>query len=83
MILNRRAAVEEQDDMKMDKEQKIRRFLERACGSGLRLDEPMARHTTFGAGGAARYFAEPDCTRDVVALVRAALKLDIRFTIRL
>ncbi len=79
MISDRRAAVKEQDEMKMDQEQKIRRFFEHACGSGLRLDEPMARHTTFGAGGAARYFAEPDCTGDVVALVRAALKLGIRF----
>ncbi len=65
--------------MKTDVEQRIRQSLERACGSGLRLDEPMSRHTTFGAGGAARYFAEPDCTRDVVALVRAALKFDVRF----
>lgn len=65
--------------MRTDLEQRIRRSLERACGSGLRLDEPMSRHTTFGAGGTARYFAEPDCSRDVVALVRAALKHGIRF----
>jgi UDP-N-acetylmuramate dehydrogenase len=60
-------------------EKSIRNKLERACACALRLDEPMGRHTTFGAGGPARYFAEPGTVGGVVSLVRAALKLGIRF----
>ncbi|UCG51881.1 MAG: UDP-N-acetylmuramate dehydrogenase [Candidatus Latescibacterota bacterium] len=39
----------------------------------------MAKHTTIGAGGRARYFAIPRSTGEVVGLVRAALELDIDY----
>lgn len=53
------------------------RRLRTACPGGMRVDEPMARHTTIGAGGTARYFAVPRSTSEVVALVRTALDLGI------
>jgi len=53
--------------------------LEKACPGAIRLDEPMARHTTIGAGGAARYFAVPRSAREVVGLVRAALAWDVAY----
>jgi UDP-N-acetylmuramate dehydrogenase len=53
---------------------KILAALEKACPGGIREAEPMARHTTIGAGGPARFFAVPQTTAQVVALVRAALR---------
>lgn len=50
--------------------------IERALGKLLRdrfrRDEPMAKHTTIGAGGCARYFALPRSSREVASLVRLA-----------
>ena len=57
----------------------LARALEKACPGGIRTGEPMARHTTIGAGGAARFFAEPGSLREVVSLVRAALEKGVDF----
>ncbi len=65
--------------MDREKERALSLSLERACPGGVRLEEPMARHTTIGAGGAARYFAVPRSTREVVALVRVALDLGVDY----
>ena len=61
------------------KPESVLRSLEKACPGRIRLDEPMARHTTIGAGGPARFFAVPKTGREVVSLVRAALKLEIDY----
>jgi UDP-N-acetylmuramate dehydrogenase len=53
--------------------------LDRACPGGVRANEPMARHTTIGVGGAARFFATPRTVREVAALVRAASDLGIAY----
>lgn len=45
----------------------------------LRANEPLARRTTLGLGGAARWYAEPASVDDVVALLRAAAELDLRY----
>lgn len=45
----------------------------------LRANEPMARRTTLGVGGTARWYAEPANVDDVVALLRAAAELDLRY----
>ncbi len=57
----------------------IRRDLERACPKGIRFDESMARHTTIGAGGKARFFAIPNGLPEIVSLVRTALKWKIDY----
>lgn len=53
---------------------KIEYELKRACPRGIRIDEPMSKHTTIGAGGAVRFFAVPHSTAEVVAVVRCAIK---------
>jgi len=45
----------------------------------LRANEPLARRTTLGLGGTARWYAEPATVDDVVALLRAAAELDLRY----
>ena len=45
----------------------------------LRANEPLARRTTLGIGGAARWYAEPATVDDVVTLLRAAAELDLRY----
>lgn len=60
-------------------EEPVRRDLERACRGGVRFDEAMARHTTIRAGGKARFFAVPRHPREVVRLVRIALKWGIGY----
>jgi UDP-N-acetylenolpyruvoylglucosamine reductase len=47
----------------------------------LRANEPLARRTTLGLGGVARWYAEPATVDDVVALLRAAAELDLRYFI--
>ena len=47
--------------------------------SVLRANEPLARRTTLGLGGTARWYAEPATVDDVVALLRAAAELDLRY----
>lgn len=46
--------------------------LRRIVGEGLRLDEPMSRHTTIGVGGEARIMVVPRSMGQVVELVRYA-----------
>jgi hypothetical protein len=48
------------------------RSLRRIVGEGLRVDEPMSRHTTIGVGGAARIMVVPRSMEQVVKLVRYA-----------
>jgi UDP-N-acetylenolpyruvoylglucosamine reductase len=50
-----------------------------SAGCVLRPNEPLARRTTLGLGGAARWYAEPGTVDDVVALLRAAAELDLRW----
>jgi len=50
-----------------------------SAGCVLRPNEPLARRTTLGIGGAARWYAEPATVDDVVALLRAAAELDLRY----
>ena len=45
----------------------------------LRANEPLARRTTLGLGGAARWYAEPAKVDDIVVLLRAAAELDLRW----
>ena len=45
----------------------------------LRANEPLARRTTLGVGGAARWYAEPGDVDDLAALLRAAAELDLRW----
>lgn len=52
----------------------IENELRRICPQGLRVDESMAKHTTIAAGGTVRFFAIPQATSEVIALVRAAIK---------
>ena len=47
-----------------------RAALRELVGDGLRLDEPMRRHTTLKIGGPADAFAEPASVRELAALVR-------------
>jgi UDP-N-acetylmuramate dehydrogenase len=46
--------------------------LRRIVGDGLRVDEPMSRHTTIGVGGRARFMAVPRNMGHVVKVVRCA-----------
>jgi len=48
------------------------RDLGRILRGGLRVDEPMSKHTSIGVGGVARLLAEPVTTGQVVRLVRYA-----------
>ncbi len=50
----------------------ITEALRRILGAGLRLDEPMSRHTTISVGGPARFMAVPRTAGQVAALVRYA-----------
>jgi UDP-N-acetylmuramate dehydrogenase len=54
--------------------QKIEAELRRVCPRGVRLDEPMSKHTTFGAGGKAWFFAAPHRAPELVSVVRTAVK---------
>ncbi len=49
------------------------------CPGGFRRDEPMKHHTFICAGGNARYFAIPGSAREVVGLVRSAIKNGIEY----
>lgn len=50
-----------------------------SAGAALRPNEPLARRTTLGVGGNARWYAEPATVDDVVALLRACAELDLRW----
>lgn len=45
----------------------------------LRAAEPLARRTTLGVGGCARWYAEPATVDDVVVLLRAAGRLGLPY----
>ena len=45
----------------------------------VRASEPLARRTTLGVGGAARWYAEPATVDDVVVLLRAAGRLGLPY----
>jgi UDP-N-acetylmuramate dehydrogenase len=47
------------------------------CGSGIRENEPMNRHTTFRTGGPAEMYAEPESAEDLAALVAEARRKNI------
>jgi len=47
--------------------------LGRVLGERLRVDEPMARHTTIGVGGPARVMALPRSSAEVARIVRCAV----------
>ena len=59
--------------------QRIEAELRKACPRGVRVDEPMSRHTTFGAGGRAWFFAVPHGTSEVISVVRTALKWELPY----
>lgn len=48
-------------------------------GEGLRLEEPMSRHTTIGVGGPARFMVAPRNMRQVVRLVRLARRAGLPY----
>ena len=58
---------------------KIETELRKACPRGIRVDEPMSKHTTFGAGGRAWFLAAPHRISELVSVVRAALKWDLPY----
>lgn len=49
--------------------------------SGLRLEEPMSRHTTFRIGGPARWFAVPGSEEELAGLIRLAQEKEIPWKI--
>lgn len=65
--------------MDMPTDDRIAEKLSRQCRRGFRRDEPMARHTSIGAGGNARYFAIPGSAREVVGLVRTAIEHGVEY----
>ncbi len=44
-------------------------------------NEPMSKHTTFGVGGPADFYAEPLSEKDIVALLRFAKEKNIPWTV--
>lgn len=62
----------------MGRDMDITNTLRRAC-PGLRTGESMAKHTTIGAGGKARFFALPASVREVTRLVRAAIRIGVPY----
>ena len=48
------------------------RDLQKMFRTGLRIDEPMSKHTTIGVGGRARILATPTSMDDVARLIRYA-----------
>jgi len=48
-----------------------------SSGARLRREEPLARRTTLGVGGAARVYAEPATTDDLRALLAGAAAADL------
>jgi len=59
--------------------QRIEAELRKACPRGVRVDEPMSKHTTFGAGGKAWFFAVPRRVTEMIAVVRTAIKLGLPY----
>lgn len=59
-------------------DKKITEQLMRAC-ERVKLDEPMAKHTTIGVGGPARFFAIPADAEEAIRLVRVAIHLRLDY----
>jgi UDP-N-acetylmuramate dehydrogenase len=57
----------------------VKEALKRACPRGVRVDEPMWKHTTIGAGGRVRFFATPHSLDGLVAVVRTALRCGLPY----
>lgn len=72
-VLRRRGA----DIVSLDLPDLVTGRLSAECA--LRANEPLARRTTLGLGGAARWYAEPANVDDIVVLLRAAAELDLRW----
>jgi UDP-N-acetylmuramate dehydrogenase len=53
--------------------------LGKLLGRRLRADEPMARHTTIGVGGPARWMALPATSAEVASVVRCARRYDVPY----
>jgi UDP-N-acetylmuramate dehydrogenase len=53
--------------------------LGRFLGARLRPEEPMARHTTIGVGGPARWMALPATPAEVARIVRCARRHDVPY----
>jgi UDP-N-acetylmuramate dehydrogenase len=58
---------------------KVEKELRKACPRGIRIGEPMSKHTSFGAGGLVRFFAVPHTTAQTAAVVRTAIKMGIPY----
>ncbi|MDH3214740.1 MAG: UDP-N-acetylmuramate dehydrogenase [Candidatus Krumholzibacteria bacterium] len=57
----------------------VEKELRKTCPRGVRVDEPMSKHTTIGAGGTVRFLAVPQNVSELVAVVRTALKYDVDY----
>jgi len=55
--------------------------LKRILRGGLRMDEPMSRHTTIGVGGNARLLAVPASMGQVARAVRYAAKVNLPWVV--
>ena len=53
---------------------KVEGELRKGCPRGIRVDGPMSKHTSIGAGGRVRFFAIPRSAAEMVSVVRTALK---------
>ena len=51
------------------------------CCKKLLFDEPMSKHTSFSAGGAAKYFARPETIDELIGLLDYAKKNKIKYFI--
>ena len=51
------------------------------AGNAVRREEPMKKHTTFQAGGAAALFAEPQTTAQLAAAIRICREAEAPFTV--
>ncbi|MCZ6766863.1 MAG: UDP-N-acetylmuramate dehydrogenase [bacterium] len=59
-------------------DKKITDQLMSAC-ERVKLNEPMAKHTTIGVGGPARFFAIPADADEMIRLIRAAIRLRLDY----
>lgn len=66
-------------EMSMVDYSKVERELRKASPHEFRVNELMAKHTTFGAGGRVRFLAVPQSPAELVAVVRTALKCEIEY----
>lgn len=55
--------------------------LKKTLGEGVSQNEPLARHTTFGIGGPARYFYRAKTVSDLILAIETCLKLKITYIV--